>query len=408
MKFNFYQSCFIAFRETDEEKIPLQKFKQIADNYDGEDCLSLFDFFKRFKQNNPDVMFFSGCCFYPEGEWLMFWSPSGENKVYTDIIANFTGDIDPMQLFDSEEAFMRAFLFYPDATDWEEYAETLFKNEKPIATNKKSEIGTLAYLSGISESIYKQLDAFDWEQPHRFVELNGKDIKFDFSSIHPHVSSVTRFEIPNRVTEVEMAYCALKEILLPQSVKNITTSATTKYLQKAETTIFGVKGSTSEKFASENGLVFRETAPVKEKKKVVKKKKSRSFFFAKKDEVEADGYVMGAYYDYDFTHVQVETGATRIGRFAFNLCHKLKTVFLPPTVTEIGRDTFDSCPSLVHIYLPKSLKKISSTAFCGTPSKQMIFHVEPKSFAYRYATKNGIAVETDYADMAKQFGIELE
>lgn len=409
MKFHFYHSCFIAFHEADEDKIPLRELEQIAENYDGEDCLELSEFLDNCKQGNPDVMIFCGCCFFPEGEWLMFYSPSGESRVYSDITVDFSDEIDPAQLFESEEAFMRAFLFYPDAANWEKYAEILFKNHQPTAANKKAVAGTLAHLSGLSEDIFKQLNSFDWEEPCRFLEPNGKKIKFDFSSVYPHTTTdMARFEVPNGVTDIEMAYAAFKEILIPQSVTNITTMAGEKYLQKAETTIFGVKGSTAEKFASENGLVFQETAPVKEKKKVGKKKKEPKFFLCEKDEVEADGYVMGAYFDYDFTHIQVETGTTRVGRFAFNLCRKLKTVFLPPTVTEIGRDTFDSSPSLQHVYLPKSIKKISSTAFCGTPSKQMVFHVEPKSFAYRYAIKNGIAVETDYAEMAKQFGIELE
>jgi len=66
--------------------------------------------------------------------------------------------------------------------------------------------------------------------------------------------------------------------------------------------------------------------------------------------------------------VAVQSGATRIGSYAFAGCVALSSVNLTDSVEEIGRNAFQDCEVLYWIWLGRGLEKIDTQAFDGCES----------------------------------------
>lgn len=62
-------------------------------------------------------------------------------------------------------------------------------------------------------------------------------------------------------------------------------------------------------------------------------------------------------------HIEIESGVTSIGRYAFDGCRNLSSVSIPDSVTEIGDCAFEDCVSLNPIAIPNSVKTIGICAF---------------------------------------------
>lgn len=53
----------------------------------------------------------------------------------------------------------------------------------------------------------------------------------------------------------------------------------------------------------------------------------------------------------------------RIGSYAFQACHKLRSVILPAGLTGIGQGAFSECLSLQEISIPSGVKKLEGFTF---------------------------------------------
>ncbi len=77
----------------------------------------------------------------------------------------------------------------------------------------------------------------------------------------------------------------------------------------------------------------------------------------------------GNYYSGDvtipetITHNETEYRVTAIGKTAFLLCDRLKTVTIPESVTSIGNGAFRGCTGLTEVTIPESVTSIGSQAF---------------------------------------------
>ena len=61
--------------------------------------------------------------------------------------------------------------------------------------------------------------------------------------------------------------------------------------------------------------------------------------------------------------VQVGTGVTSIGDYAFNSCYSLASIAMPDGVTRIGSYAFQACYSLANVTIPYSVTSIGVSAF---------------------------------------------
>lgn len=65
----------------------------------------------------------------------------------------------------------------------------------------------------------------------------------------------------------------------------------------------------------------------------------------------------------DITSVTIANGVTTIGKNAFSGCSNLANITIPSTVTSIGDNAFARCISLVDIKIPEGVKTIGASAF---------------------------------------------
>ncbi len=65
------------------------------------------------------------------------------------------------------------------------------------------------------------------------------------------------------------------------------------------------------------------------------------------------------------TAVNISSGITNIGSYAFDSCTALTEVSIPNTITSIGNYAFNKCVSLTSITIPNSVQTIGSSAFSG-------------------------------------------
>ncbi|MBO4613288.1 MAG: leucine-rich repeat domain-containing protein [Bacteroidaceae bacterium] len=64
--------------------------------------------------------------------------------------------------------------------------------------------------------------------------------------------------------------------------------------------------------------------------------------------------------------VTIESGVTRIGKYAFCFLKNLENVVISETVTSIGQNAFEDCTALQTIDIPSSVTSIESAAFCAS------------------------------------------
>lgn len=81
------------------------------------------------------------------------------------------------------------------------------------------------------------------------------------------------------------------------------------------------------------------------------------------------------------TSVQILTGVTTIGNYAFYYHSNITTVAIPPTVTRIGESAFRFCSSLTEVYIPASVTNIAEKAFLYCDALQQ-FRVDPQNARY--------------------------
>ena len=67
----------------------------------------------------------------------------------------------------------------------------------------------------------------------------------------------------------------------------------------------------------------------------------------------------------DITTLNIPSGTTKIGNYAFSGCSSLTSVTIPNSVTSIGDSTFQNCRSLTNIVIPNSVSKIGTYTFRG-------------------------------------------
>ena len=70
----------------------------------------------------------------------------------------------------------------------------------------------------------------------------------------------------------------------------------------------------------------------------------------------------------DITSIDIPSGTTSIGNYAFNSCSSLSNVTIPRSVTTIGSYAFQRCTSLSSITLPDSVTSIGDSAFSSCSS----------------------------------------
>ena len=70
--------------------------------------------------------------------------------------------------------------------------------------------------------------------------------------------------------------------------------------------------------------------------------------------------------------IEVGTGVTTIGQYAFRGCYSSQSITIPDGVTSIGQYAFQNCYSLSSITIPDSVTRIDSNAFRGCYSLQSI------------------------------------
>jgi hypothetical protein len=61
--------------------------------------------------------------------------------------------------------------------------------------------------------------------------------------------------------------------------------------------------------------------------------------------------------------VEIGTGVTSIGNYAFQYCYSLSSVVMPLGITSIGSQAFSTCSSLSSIVIPNSVTSIGGSAF---------------------------------------------
>ena len=68
-------------------------------------------------------------------------------------------------------------------------------------------------------------------------------------------------------------------------------------------------------------------------------------------------------YCYSMSSITIPSGVTSIGDYAFQYCYGLSSITIPSGVTSIGTYAFGSCQSLARITIPESVTNIRSYAF---------------------------------------------
>ena len=71
--------------------------------------------------------------------------------------------------------------------------------------------------------------------------------------------------------------------------------------------------------------------------------------------------------------IELSSGITKIGQYAFFACKTLSSVTIPDTVTEIGENAFSSC-GITEIVLPATLKVLSGTVFNTCKALEKIYY----------------------------------
>ena len=84
----------------------------------------------------------------------------------------------------------------------------------------------------------------------------------------------------------------------------------------------------------------------------------------------------------DITAVDIASGVTSIGEYAFLNCESLTTVTIPVNVTNIGDGAFYGCTALTSVIIPISVTSIGSSAFAKCGSLTSVTIPDPGSANY--------------------------
>ena len=78
-----------------------------------------------------------------------------------------------------------------------------------------------------------------------------------------------------------------------------------------------------------------------------------------------DYYVYSYWYNYHeyITKVEIQSGVTSIGDYAFDDCNYLTSVTIPDSIINIGNNAFDYCNSLTSVTIPNGVKSIGDNVF---------------------------------------------
>lgn len=74
----------------------------------------------------------------------------------------------------------------------------------------------------------------------------------------------------------------------------------------------------------------------------------------------------------NLTSIELPSGVTKIDRYAFSKCTNLSSLTLPSGVKEIWFSTFEGCKSLTSVTLPSGVERIGDSAFNGCESLRSI------------------------------------
>lgn len=100
--------------------------------------------------------------------------------------------------------------------------------------------------------------------------------------------------------------------------------------------------------------------------------------------VKSIGYQ--AFRGMEFTSIVIPDSVTKIGNYAFQNCHNLKSVRIPNGVKSIGNGAFCGCDSLEEIFIPSSVTYIGFETFYYSDSLEAIYiDKERDSLDLKYA-----------------------
>ncbi|MBR6327316.1 MAG: leucine-rich repeat domain-containing protein [Alphaproteobacteria bacterium] len=113
----------------------------------------------------------------------------------------------------------------------------------------------------------------------------------------------------------------------------------------------------------------------------------------------------GAYHD-TLTSVDIKSGVTGLGTYAFLAMGKITNVNLPDTLLDIGRSSFNRCYGLKNITIPQSVETIGNYALQFTALESIIIPdnvttIAPYAFGYNYGLKS-IVIGDNVTTIASQ------
>ena len=100
----------------------------------------------------------------------------------------------------------------------------------------------------------------------------------------------------------------------------------------------------------------------------------------------------------DISIINIESGVTTIGNYAFYNCFGLTSIALPEGITAIGNSAFYGCTSLASVTLPSTLTSIGSNAFINDALTSIIIPSSVTSIGSRAFKGNAALVSVGLAE----------
>ena len=147
---------------------------------------------------------------------------------------------------------------------------------------------------------------------------------------------------------------SLTSLEIPKNVKSIGAGITSPYYSAD-----GCKSMTSLKVSS-NNKVYNDANG----SNVIIETKSNTLIAGCTTSVIPDNIKMIADYAYvNIKKVEIPSGVTSIGGWAFHGCKNIKSVFIPDSVKKVDCRAFSGCTNLTDIRLPNGLKVLNESLF---------------------------------------------